>query len=80
MLLETPEHGPFLHQPPVNVNVTKLYVFDDNYCIYITKIDEVNEVNFGNDGNDYVGSPKLVSFHHTHTFIDVPEVKTLRIR
>ena len=28
-----------------------------------------------NDDCNDDGSPKLVSFHHAHTFVDVPEVK-----
>ena len=48
--------------------------------IMIAKIDDYDEVNDGNGSNDDDGSPKLVSFHHTHTFVDVPEVKTLRSR
>ena len=64
MLLEPPEHSPFLHQPP-----------DDHKSV--TQVDDYDGVNDANDNDDC--SPKLVSFHHAHTFVDVPG-KRLRIR
>ena len=57
VLLEPPEHSPFLHQPP-----------DDHKSV--TQVDDYDGVNDANDNDDC--SPKLVSFHHTHTFVDVP--------
>ena len=60
MLLEPPEDSPFLHQPP------------DNDCIYVVKVDEYDGVNDTNDNDNC--SPKLVGFHHAHTFVDVPVI------
>jgi len=57
VLLETPEDGSFLHQPPNGDN-------DELECHKMTMITMMTIDN---------GSPKLVSFHHAHTFVDVPD-------